>query len=143
MTRAAYREIRDECHDAMICSYVETVDVGWLVDEIFDVVSKTIRSRFGLGLREADLVLRDVRNEAEDLLSKCDLDNFVNLDQAIEVIAKYLTEDEETEKREEAVASQSRQPESSPVPPCSPIPLLTSCRSCQRFGSSTTTISKR
>jgi hypothetical protein len=103
MSRAANRkQLREECHDAVSCSYVETPDVAWLVDDIFDIVTTAIRRRFGLGIQETELILRDARNEAENLYGKSDLDSFVNLDQAIKAIAEYLTEDEESEKREEA-----------------------------------------
>lgn len=97
MSSKAYEDLRDECYDAMAFSYVDTPDAAWLVEGIFDIVTKVIQRRFGLGIVEAEMVLRDARNEAEELYDKCDLDGFVNLDQAVKAIAKYLTEDEKAD----------------------------------------------
>jgi hypothetical protein len=42
-------------------------NVSHLLDEVFDMITKIIRQRFGLGIAEAELILRDARNEAGNL----------------------------------------------------------------------------
>jgi hypothetical protein len=95
MSSKAFRKIRRECYEAMSSSYVETLDTGSLVDDIFDIVTKTIREHFGIRFQTVDLILRDARIEADNLFDEKNLDDFVNIDETIETIAKYLAEEDE------------------------------------------------
>jgi hypothetical protein len=46
----------------------------------------------GLRLIDTELLLRDARNEADDLLDKYDVDNLADVDEVIEAISKHLAE---------------------------------------------------
>ncbi|WP_314961499.1 hypothetical protein [Bradyrhizobium cosmicum] len=91
----SYDDFRNECYDAMFNSYVGRADVGSLIEDIFISVTKAIKRHFPeTKLQTIDMILRDARNEAEDLLDDCDLENFVDLDDVIKTIAEYLTEED-------------------------------------------------
>jgi hypothetical protein len=84
-------ELREACHDAIwLCIAAPGID--FMIEEIFEIVTRVIMQRFGLRLIDTELLLRDARNEADDLLDKYDVDNLADVDEVIEAISKHLAE---------------------------------------------------
>jgi hypothetical protein len=87
-----FQKLRRDCYDAMALSFVSEPDISPVLDNIFDIVGKALRLHFGIGFQDTALILADARNEAERLIGRYHLDDFVNLDEAVDAIAEYLAE---------------------------------------------------
>jgi hypothetical protein len=110
MNTNRFEELRDECDSALAWSWLDTQDMSPLLDDVFDIVTKAIRQHFHLGILEAELVLRDARNEADGLLEKYDLDDLVDTNEAVRAIAKHLAEKEEDEAEMAEAAEDDKPP---------------------------------
>ena len=88
------QKLRRDCYDALSYGCVSEEDIRPILDDIFEIVSKVVRLKLGIGFQDADLILADVRNEAERLIGRYHLDDLVNLHGAVNAIAKYLAQEE-------------------------------------------------
>ena len=85
-------DLRRICYDAV--ATVPEENISLIVDNVFDIVTATIRNHFSIGINDAELVLRDARNEAERLISGDRFDDLVNLRDVVDAIAQHLAEEE-------------------------------------------------
>jgi hypothetical protein len=90
---ATFENLRNDCYDAVLLGLGLDGDIRPILDEVFDLVVKAVRRRFGISTHDAELLLADARNELEHLIGKHDLDDLVNVHQAINAIAEHLAED--------------------------------------------------
>ena len=96
MSEDKFEEIRAECACALAWSGLcSSPDMSPLLDDVFELVTAAIRRRFGTGIVETEMILRDARNAAEVSFDEYGLDHLVDPDEAVEAIAKHLAELEE------------------------------------------------
>ncbi len=95
MTQAAFEKMRGDCFDALVFGVVRQGDEIPIIDDVFEIVTHAIRRRFNIGILEAELILRDARNEAEQLIDEYRFQDLVDVKDAVDTIARYLTEDDD------------------------------------------------
>lgn len=84
------QKLRRELSNALASSFISEEDISPVLDDTFEIVTKTVRRHFGISTQEAELMLADARNEAGRLIGRYHLNDLVNLDEAIDAVAEYL-----------------------------------------------------